>query len=189
MPCVSLYYFTARQHSVGISNPLFDRQLRRWNIRWNLCESNPYPLAPSFAGDIYSLGRGAISMLNSIPVCLTVGCVLGFLAGLGVGGGSLLILWLSLVVGIDHSIARIINLMFFIPSAIIASLFRWHQGKLNIRAILPAIVAGCISAGCFSMLRKYIDIDFLRKLFGILLLLTGIRELLYKPTKKKKERH
>ena len=127
-------------------------------------------------------------MLNSIPVCLIVGCILGFLAGLGVGGGSLLILWLSLVMGIDHNAARAINLLFFIPTAIIASLFRWHQGKLDIRTILPAIVAGCISAGCFSLLSKHIDIELLKKLFGILLLVTGIRELIYKPSDKKKER-
>ena len=36
-------------------------------------------------------------MLESLPVALIVGTLLGFLTGLGVGGGSLLILWLTLV--------------------------------------------------------------------------------------------
>lgn len=122
-------------------------------------------------------------MLNSLPIMLLVGCVLGFLAGLGVGGGSLLILWLSLVVGLEHSAARAINLLFFIPTAIIASLFRWRQGKLDLRTVLPAIISGCISAACFSLLSKQIDIQLIRKLFGILLLATGIKEVLHSPKK------
>ncbi len=120
-------------------------------------------------------------MLNSLPIMLLVGCALGFLAGLGVGGGSLLILWLSLVVGLEHSAARAINLLFFIPTAIIASLFRWHQGKVDLKTVLPAIISGCISAACFSLISKQIDIRLIRKLFGILLLATGIKEILYRP--------
>lgn len=129
------------------------------------------------------MGWGAIFVLNSLPIMLVVGCLLGFLAGLGVGGGSLLILWLSLVIGLEHTAARAINLLFFIPSAILASLFRWRQGKLNMKTLLPAIIGGCISAACFSLLSKQIDISILRKLFGVLLLITGIRELIYKPKK------
>ena len=127
-------------------------------------------------------------MLNSLPVMLIIGCALGFLAGLGVGGGSLLILWLSLVIGLEHSAARAINLLFFIPTAIIASCFRWRQGKLDIRTVLPAVIAGCISAAVFSIASKGIDIHILKKLFGILLLATGVKELFYKPNNTKKER-
>lgn len=119
-------------------------------------------------------------MVNNTFIILIVGTVLGFLSGIGVGGGSLLILWLTLVLGVTHSTARVVNLLFFIPSALIASIFRWKQGQLKPIAILPAIVAGCISAGIFSTLSHQLDIALLKKLFGMLLLATGIRELLYK---------
>lgn len=122
-------------------------------------------------------------MLNSYPVMIIIGGLLGFLAGLGVGGGSLLIIWLTLVVNLEHNIARIINLMFFIPSAIIASFFRWKQGPLDLKKVIPAVIGGCISAACFSILSKQIDLNLIRKLFGILLLLTGFRELFYKSKK------
>ena len=122
-------------------------------------------------------------MLESIPVAITVGTLLGFLSGIGVGGGSLLILWLTLVLHMDHSVARIINLLFFIPSAIIASIFRWKQGALKLSKILPAVIAGAICAAGFTLLSQCIDTSLLKKLFGILLLATGIRELLYKPKK------
>jgi len=67
------------------------------------------------SGNFDFMGWGAVFMLESFPVLLAIGSVLGFLAGLGVGGGSLLMLWLTLVIGTDHSVARNINLLFFIP--------------------------------------------------------------------------
>lgn len=114
---------------------------------------------------------------------LAVGTVLGFLTGLGVGGGSLLILWLTILAGVDQSIARGINLLFFLPSALIACCFRWKQGTLQLRKILPAIIAGCAAAGLFSWLGQSIHAEVLKKLFGVLLLFTGLRELLYRPKK------
>lgn len=122
-------------------------------------------------------------MLSSFPVALIVGCALGILAGLGVGGGSLLILWLTLVLKIGHQDAGSINLLFFIPSAIIASFFRWKQGHLNLKQVLPAMIAACISAGVCSALRNYISFGYLEKFFGLLLLLTGLREVFYRPRK------
>lgn len=97
-------------------------------------------------------------------------------------------LWLTLVLEMEHSVARSINLLFFIPSAVIASFFRWRQGALEIKKVLPAIIAGCVSAGCFSLLSKQLDISLLKKLFGVLLLLTGVRELCYKPKRQSAEK-
>ena len=122
-------------------------------------------------------------MLESIPIVLLVSTLLGFLAGIGVGGGSLLILWLTLVLDMAHPQARIINLLFFLPSAVISSIFRWKQGSLAIKKILPAIAAGCIAAAIFSYISLRIDVTLLKKLFGGLLLLTGLRELFYRPRK------
>lgn len=120
-------------------------------------------------------------MLESLPVTLLVGTVLGFLTGLGVGGGSLLILWLTVVLGMDPNTARGINLLFFLPSALIACLFRWKQGLIPWKKILPAILAGCLAAGLFSWLSGFLPMDLLKKLFGGLLIITGLRELLYRP--------
>lgn len=120
-------------------------------------------------------------MLESVPVAAAVGTALGFLSGLGVGGGSLLILWLTLVLGMDHSAARGINLVFFLPSAAIACFFRWRQGKLEPKLVLPGILAGCLGAAAFSRLGTHLELSLIKKLFGGLLLFTGIRELCYKP--------
>lgn len=122
-------------------------------------------------------------MLESFPVVLGVSTVLGFLAGIGMGGGSLLILWLTVVLGMEYPQARLINLLFFLPSAVVASLFRWKQGKLDIKKVLPAIAAGCAAAFLGSFFSTRLDMEVLKKLFGGLLLITGIRELMYKPKK------
>ena len=113
-----------------------------------------------------------------------MGTALGFLSGLGVGGGSLLVLWLTLVLDMDPETARGVNLLFFLPSACIACLLRWKQGVLHFRPLLPAILAGCAAAACFSFLSAELPMEILRKLFGGLLLVTGTRELLFLPRKK-----
>lgn len=124
-------------------------------------------------------------MLESVPVILIVGTVLGFLSGLGVGGGSLLMLWLTLVVGMEYPAARTLNLLFFLPSAIVATLFRWKQSKLPWKKILLAAAVGCVCSGIFAWVSRQIDIEALKKLFGVLLLITGVRELLYRARKAK----
>lgn len=120
-------------------------------------------------------------MLESFPVILIVGTLLGFLSGLGIGGGSLLIIWLTVILGMDHTSARSINLLFFLPSALIACIFRWKQGAIRWKKILPAMVSGCIAAALFSWLGGMFQIELLKKLFGGLLILTGLRELFYRP--------
>ena len=112
--------------------------------------------------------------------------VLGFLSGLGVGGGSLLILYLTLVVQMDPASARTLNLLFFLPCALIAALFRWRQGALDLKALWPAMAGGCAAAFLFSRLSVHMDTQHLKKLFGALLIVTGLREIFYR-TKKKRE--
>lgn len=120
-------------------------------------------------------------MLESVPVSMLVGTVLGFLAGLGIGGGSLLILWLTLVLKMAPQDARILNLLFFLPAAMVSCLFRWKQGCVEWKQLLPGILAGCAAAAVFSFVGSRMDLTLLKKLFGGLLIATGLREILYRP--------
>ena len=119
-------------------------------------------------------------MLSSVPVAILAGAVFGFLAGLGIGGGTILILWLTQVLGMDPGISRTINLLFFITAAGSVSLIRLKKKMIPWRSILPAILAGCIVAVAFSHLGRIIDTSIAKKLFGCLLLVTGLRELFYR---------
>ena len=122
-------------------------------------------------------------MLNSLPVILFTGTVLGFLSGLGIGGGSLLILWLTVVLDMAPAAARTVNLLFFLPAAVISCGLRLKNGTLKLKPILPAIAAGCIGAFLFSYLGSRMDTSLLKKLFGTVLIAAGIREVFYRPRK------
>lgn len=118
-------------------------------------------------------------------IALLAAAFCGTLAGMGLGGGSLLILWLTAVQQMDPATARGINLVFFLPAALIATLSRIRKGTLPIKKVMPAVWAGILFATVFSFVSSMLDIDLLQKLFGILLLVTGLRELFYRPRKAK----
>lgn len=118
-------------------------------------------------------------MLESFPVVFLVSTCLGILTGLGVGGGSLLILWLTLVLNWEPGIARSVNLLFFLPGAALSCLLRKKEGQLPVKKLLPAILTGCTCGALFAWASASWDTALLRKLFGFLLLFTGVRELTY----------
>ena len=120
-------------------------------------------------------------MLDTIPVILIVSTALGFLTGLGVGGGSLLIVWLTAMLSMDPVTARGINLLFFMPSALISCGLHIKRKTLIVKPLVPAIIAGCIAASIFSGLSTVVDAHILKKAFGIVLLAAGLRELFYRP--------
>ena len=115
---------------------------------------------------------------------LFLGTLLGFLSGLGIGGGSLLMLWLTLVLDMQQTAARTVNLLFFLPSAAVACCYRKKQGTLDLKFLLPAIFSGCLGAVLGTRLGTAMDTTLLKKGFGILLLATGLREICWKPKKK-----
>jgi uncharacterized membrane protein YfcA len=127
-------------------------------------------------------------MLSHPVFSIVLGAVLGFLTGLGTGGGSLLLLWLTLALGMEPATARTVNLMFFIPAAIISSVLRLIKGGICFRKIILPALAGCISAAAFALAGSYMETTYLKKAFGILLIFTGFRELLYKPQRFRKPR-
>ena len=124
--------------------------------------------------------RGTVFMLSSFPVSLLAGAVLGFLSGLGTGGGSLLLLWLTMVVGMPQQDARMVNLLFYLPAALITLLLRKKQGLLPVKPLLPGMAAGCAAAFLFFRLENILDAVLMKKAFGVLLLFLGIRELFYR---------
>ena len=89
-------------------------------------------------------------------VAILVGAALGFLSGLGVGGGSLLLLWLTVVMDRSQDMARAMNLLFFLPCAFVATAFRWKQACRSTLGTITVTVTPPFTY--FFILVKYIYI-------------------------------
>lgn len=115
---------------------------------------------------------------------ILIGSLSGIISGMGIGGGAILIPALILTSGIEQKVAQGINLVYFLPTAII-SLFVHIKNK-NADLKTAAVIGVCGIAGAIvgSLVAMRMDNDILRKLFGIFLSLIGIREV-YKGIKTK----
>ena len=105
------------------------------------------------------------------------GLVCGVFSGLGIGGGTLLMVWMTAVVGLEQQAAQGINLLYFLPTAACALFFHIKNRLIRWRVVLPAIATGCLAAAVAAFLATAMDTGLLRKLFGGFLILVGIREL------------
>lgn len=113
------------------------------------------------------------------------GTLSGALGAMGMGGGGVLIIYLTLIAGVEQSAAQGINLIFFLPAAAIALLFYLKKKLIVWRLALPCAVCGVLGALLGTLLSGWISGDFLRKLFGGLLFVMGISQLFRKNPKKK----
>lgn len=107
------------------------------------------------------------------------GLICGIFSGLGIGGGTLLMVWMTAVMGIDQRAAQGINLLYFLPTAICALIFHIKNRLICWRIVLPAAMAGSLCAIGSALLATTLDTSLLRRLFGGFLLLVGLRELFY----------
>ena len=109
-------------------------------------------------------------------VSVLVGLATGIISGLGVGGGSLLVLYLTAIMGESQYTAGGINLLYFIVCAPMALIGHIKQHRIVWRAVLWCTIAGSAVVVPASLLAVHIDSQWLRRLFGVLLLYVGIKE-------------
>ena len=118
-----------------------------------------------------------------IPLVCGLGA--GILSAWGVGGGTLLLLVMTLLLDVDQRTAQGINLLFFLPTAASALWCHARSGCLDKpvlrRAIPPALAAAALGA----WLSSAVDPGLLRRPFGIYLLASAAMMLF--PRKKQKE--
>jgi uncharacterized membrane protein YfcA len=106
--------------------------------------------------------------------------ITGILASLGVGGGMLLIIYLTVFAGLDQLSAQGINLLYFIPIALLAVIIHTRNKLINWKPLIPAIAAGVVGAVIGSIIAGFIDKEILRTAFAIFVLVIGVKEIVYK---------
>lgn len=110
-------------------------------------------------------------------VPLLAGAATGVLSGFGVGGGSLLLIYMTSFAGVPQNLAQGVNLLYFLPAAGTALPAHIRNGYIEKGALWPAVLAGLAGTALAAWLATALDVGILRKCFGVFLLVIGTREL------------
>ncbi len=110
-------------------------------------------------------------------LAIAIGAVTGVLSGLGIGGGTLLVLYLTAVTDTAASAAAGINLLYFLSCAPLSVWFHARHHLIQWRIAVPAAVSGAVAALAASLLVPTDSPPWLRRGFGVLLLAVCAHEL------------
>lgn len=108
---------------------------------------------------------------------LVVGVIAGIVTGLGAGGGTVLIIGLTLLLGMEQRLAQSINFIFFIPTALTSIILNSKKKNIKWKVAIPIIIASIVGAIIGAVVAANIDVDLLKKLFGVFLGLIAIYEI------------
>ena len=117
--------------------------------------------------------------------------LIALLSGLGIGSGGLLVIWLTMIGGIDAETARGLNLLFFVFSASAALIVHLLKGRVRFRLVLFLSLVACIGTLLGTYIGSLIDPLLLKRIFGGMLVISGAYTLIgslknkRKPTEKK----
>ena len=106
-----------------------------------------------------------------------IGFFSGIIGGMGMGGGTILIPALILLLNIDPKIAQSVNLLSSVPMTIFALIIHIKNKNVIFSLVIPIALFGIAGAIVGSFLANYISSETLRKVFGIFLLIIGILEV------------
>lgn len=115
------------------------------------------------------------------------GVVIAVLAGMGIGGGGLLVLYLLFAREMGQVASQGINLVFFICAGIASLVYHKRKRRINVRLMLFLIVFGVVGAITGAYCASVIDPEIIRKIFGWLLIISGI-SVVFKKEKKRIEK-
>lgn len=116
----------------------------------------------------------------SIVILLLIGIAAGIISGMGIGGGAILIPALVIVLNPEQHTAQGVNLIFFIPTAVVALFIHSKNKQIDFKMAIPIIAFGLCGAFLGSWLATRIAGGELKRLFGIFLLSMSLYEMLRK---------
>ena len=113
-------------------------------------------------------------------VSILAGAIAGVLSAWGIGGGTLLVIYMTALGGLGQQSAAGINLLYFLPVSISALISHIKNKLILFEAVVPAVIAGVPASVAGSLLSSSIDTDVMKKIFGGFLILVGISEFFRK---------
>lgn len=100
----------------------------------------------------------------------------GILGGMGMGGGTLLIPLITIFLSVEQKSAQGINLIAFLPMAIVALVIHLKNKMVDFKNIIWFIIPGILASVGLSFLASSLDNQILKFLFGIFLILIAVYE-------------
>ena len=118
-----------------------------------------------------------------------IGLVSGIVSGTGMGGGTILIFLLTFICGLEQHIAQATNLIFFIPTSIVAIIVNIKNENVDLKLATIISIFGILGAIIGANLSIHTDVKVLRKFFGIFLAIVASHEIytIIKENKKTKK--
>ena len=108
---------------------------------------------------------------------ILIGLVAGIVSGTGMGGGTVLILLLTSLCGIEQHIAQATNLIFFIPTSIVAIITNWKYKLIDRKIAITISIFGTLGAILGAITASKTNVESLKKYFGIFLIGIAIWEI------------
>lgn len=116
-------------------------------------------------------------------VTALAGALSGMTGAMGLGGGAVLLLYLTLFTDTPQLTAQGINLLFFLPIAALSLPIHRKNGLIDFSVVLPCALCGLLGAAAGSLLSGLLDARLLQKLFAGGLLAVGLREIFHRKTR------
>lgn len=122
---------------------------------------------------------------------IIIGLASGIIGGLGMGGGTVLILLLSMISNIEQHIAQGTNVIFFVPTAIAAIFIFIKNKNIKFKVGIPICLWGLLGAFIGASISSKMEVGILRKCFGVFLIIIAIYQTysLYKRYRNEKSRN
>lgn len=112
-------------------------------------------------------------ILSSIVAILA-----GIFAAMGLGGGSFLIIYLTIFKNFPQTLSQGINLLFFVPISIVALILHQKRQLIVWKYALLFAIIGILGAIVGNFILNIINPYLLRKILGAMLLLIGLKQIL-----------
>lgn len=106
-----------------------------------------------------------------------IGILSGIISGTGMGGGTILIFLLIFTMGIEQHIAQATNLIFFIPTSIVAIIVNLKNKNIDLKLGIIISIFGILGAIIGANISVHINVKILKKCFGIFLAIIAINEI------------
>lgn len=121
---------------------------------------------------------------------IIIGLISGIVSGTGMGGGTILIFLLTFMCGLEQHVAQATNLIFFIPTSIVAIVINIKNKNIDLKLATIISIFGILGAIIGANLSVHTDVNILRKIFGIFLAIIAMHEIytIIKENKKTKMR-